>query len=167
MPQASTARVIKAAFVARLKARPALANVNVLPYIPVHQDDMRTRVGTLEVIAMAESAATYDEVVFCGSDLRFDETRQQTILIEVHGTDSTDGTQDAVDQRVDELLYEVQRDMANQRAWDFAAVGLDVFDYCYFGPAADRRMPGRLQQTSVFAAACELIVEIRSRRSFP
>jgi len=169
MAQVSTARLIKAAFVTRLLQRPAIlaAHTNVLPYVPVNRDDIRTEVGTFEVIAMAESEATYSEVVFCGSDLRFDETRNQTILIEVHGTDSTNGTQAAVDERVDELLYEVQRDTASQRDWDFADLGLDVFDYCFFGPIGDRRTPGRLGQTGVHAASCELIVEVRSRRSFP
>lgn len=163
---ASTYSVIKSALVARLQQRPALSAVNVLTYIPVNKDDIRTDVGTYECIAMAEAEGTFDDVVFTDGALIFDETLMQTVLIEVHGRDSSD-SQAAVDQRVNELLYETLADIASQRGWDRASLGFDVFDYCYFTPAVQRWSPGRLQQSGVFAAAVEIGLQVQARRSFP
>jgi hypothetical protein len=162
----SSYSVLTAALVERLAVRPALVNVNVLDHVPVNKDDIRTEVGTFEVIAMAEGIGTFDDVVFCDGGLRFDETLVITVLIEVHGTDSN-STQSVVKARVNQLLYEALADVADQQSWDKAALGLDIFDYLFFTPATQRWSPGRLQQTGVFAAACELGIEARSRRSFP
>lgn len=156
---------ITAALVTRLRARPNLINVNVLDQIPVNKDDIRTESGAFEVIAMTEGADVWNDVVFCGGDLRFDESLTVTVLHEVQGVDSS-ATQAAVKRRVNELLHETLADVAAQADWDKAALGLDVFDYLFFTPSGGRWVPGRLQQTGVFAAAYELDLGVRSRISF-
>lgn len=165
MAEASAYGLFTAALVTRLKARSGLVNVNVLDQIPVNKDDIRTVVGTYEVIAMADGDGDWDDVVFCDGALRFDETLIVTVLHEVHGTDSASSQAD-IKRRAGELLYETLADVSAQAAWDMAGLGLDVFDYLFFTPGHHRWVPGRLQQTGVFAAACEQDIQIRSRRSF-
>lgn len=166
-PVESSYSVLTAALVSRLKARAALANTNVLDYVPVNVDDILTPVGTYEVIGMAEGIGTFDDVVFTDGGLRFDEALQITVLLEVHGEDSSD-TQAVVKRRVNELLYEFFAELAGQVSWSGSAqLGLDVFDYLFFTPATQRWSSGRIAQTERFAASCEIGIESRSRRSFP
>lgn len=161
----SSYSVLTAALVTRLKQRSALAAVNVLDFRPVNKDEIRTETGAYEVIAMTEGIGLFDDVVFTDGNLRFDEVLDITVLIEVQGTESAD-TAPVVKRRVNELLYELFADISVQAAWDKTALGLDVFDYVWFTPSAQEWNPGRLQQTNVYACACEITLTARSRRSF-
>lgn len=163
----SSYSVLTAALVTRLTARSAIVNAGtrVLDYMPINKDDIRTPTGSFETIAMAEGVGLFDDVVFCDGNLRFDETLDITILIEVHGVDSSH-TAPVVKRRVNELVYELLADVSAQQSWDKTALGLDVFDYVWFTPSAQEWNPGRLQQTGVFACACEITLQARSRRSF-
>lgn len=165
MPAESSYSVLTAALVARLRQRTALVNVNVLDFLPVNVDEIRTPAGTFEVIGMGEAVGTFDDVVFTDGGLRFDEVLDITVAIEVHGTDSA-STAPVIKQRVNALLYEVFADISVQAAWDKAALGLDVFDYVWFTPAVQEWRPGRLQQTGVYACACDITLQARARRSF-
>lgn len=165
MPAASAYDTFKAALITRLQARPALADVNVLYRVPINQDDIITPSGTREAIWVGGAEGTDDDVVFCAGDLRFDETYEQEVGIEVLGTSSGD-TQATVDARLNELLFEVLADIAAQLDWDFAALDLDVYDYLWFSPRRKRWTGGRLQQTGVFAGGLELFIEVRARRTF-
>jgi hypothetical protein len=165
MPAESTYSVLKKVLAARLSARAGLAGVNVLLQVPTKTDEIRTPTGAFEVIAMAEADGTFDDVVFCDGGLRFDESLLLTILIEVHGVDSDD-TQDKIDARTNELLYELLAEVSTQASWVPSTVELDVFDYVFFTPATQQWAPGRLQSTSVYATAMELGLQVSARRSF-
>jgi len=165
VPQASSYAAIKTALVTRLTARVGLTSVNVLRHVPVNVDDLRTDAGTIEAIWVAGAEGISEDVVFCAGDLRFDETCTLDIVIEVHGTDSDD-TQQAVDERCNELLFEVLADLAAQNDWDKAALNLDVFDYLYFTPNSYLWGEGRLQQTGVYGANVTVGLEVKARRTF-
>lgn len=166
MAFASTYSIMKTALVTLLEARPALAGItNVLNHLPVNKDEMRTKVGTNELIAMGGATGTYSNVVFTDGGLRFDEDFTLDVHIEVHGSTSID-TQAAMDARVNELLYELLHELARQAAWNQSALGLDIFDYLIVTPVAQDNNPGRLQQTGVFAAGLDLGIRIEARRNF-
>jgi hypothetical protein len=165
MSQASAYPVIKQALVARLQARAALANVNVLDHVPVNVDEIRTPTGAMETIFPVGADGTSLDVVFCAGALRFDEEFILDLVVEVHGTDS-DSTQPVVDARVNELLYEVLADIADQQNWDKATLGLDVFEYVYFTPSTYLWGETRIQQTEVYAANVTLGLGVNARRSF-
>lgn len=168
MPVESTYSAVKEALVARLAARPGLAAANVSDHVPVNVDDLRSPSGRFETIAMGDATGSFSTVVFCGpGQLRFDEELVLAVLVEVHGTDSVDGTQPAVDRRVNELLYELLAEVADQQSWDLPTLGLDVFDYVTIVPATQRWSAGRLTQTGVYAASCEVGLAVSARRSFP
>lgn len=164
-PVESSFSVLTAALATRLNQRPALTSVNVLDFMPINKDEIRTETGAYEVIAMSEGIGTFDDVVFCDGNLRFDETVTITVHLEVQGTDSMDSAP-VVKRRVNELLYELFADISVQASWDKAALGLDVFDYVWFTPATQEWNPGRLQQASVYACWCDIGLEARARRSF-
>lgn len=163
----STYSVLKQALITQLGRRPNLisAATKLLTYVPVNPSDMRTDLGTFEVVATGEAEGAISVEVFTDGGLRFDELLDLTVVIEVHGTSSED-TQARVDTRVNEILYEVLAEVSAQTTWDQAQLGLDVFDYVIFTPSTQSWSPGRLQQTGVFAARCELGIEARSRRRF-
>lgn len=160
----SSYSIIKSALVDRLGTRGSLTVVNLLKHIPVNTDEIRTPVGTLEVIAMGDATGTFDDVVFCAGGLRFDETFDLTVMIQAQGVDSN-ATQAAMDARVNELLYEVLAEVADQGTWN-RDHGLDAFDYVYFTPSTQDWHPGRLQATSVYACAMDLGLRVRARRNF-
>lgn len=165
MPQASAYAVLKTALVTRLKARAGLNNVNVLRHRPTNSDDLRTPSGAMEAIWVAGAEGISEDVVFCGGDLRFDETFVLDVVIEVHGTDSL-SDQETVDERCNELLFQVLADTAAQGSWDTQALGLDVFDYLYFTPSSYLWGDGRLQQTGVYGANITQGLEVKARRTF-
>jgi hypothetical protein len=166
-PVESTYSVITAALVTQVSQRQRVlsAATKVLDFIPVKPDEIRTDLGTYEVIGMGEAEGTFDNVVFTDGGLRFDEVLDITVLLEVHGTDSMD-TATVAKRRVNQLLYELLAELSAQASWDKAQLGLDVFDYVWVTPAAQAWNPGRLQQTGVYACACELQLEARARRNF-
>ena len=166
-PVESTYSVLTAALVTQLSQRQRIqsAATKVLDYVPINVSDMRTDLGTYETIAMGEAIGTFSNVVFTDGGLRFDENLDITVLIEVHGTESTD-TATVAKRRVNQLVYELFAELSVQATWDLSFLGLDVFDYVIFTPATQAWNPGRLQQTGVYACACEITVEARSRRDF-
>lgn len=166
MPVESSYSVVKAALVTRLKARPALAAVNVLGHVPVNKEDLRTGTGAQEVVYLAGATGTFSDVVFCAGNLRFDETLVVDVVVEVVGQESDD-SQAVVDARCNSLFYELLADVAAQQTWDFAALGLGVFDYVYFTPATQTWAQGRVEGTvSAYAAAVTVGLQVNARRSF-
>lgn len=165
MPQASAYAPIKQALVTRLSARPALAGVSVLGHVPVNTDEIRGPGGAPETVYVAGAEGVSEDIVFCAGGLRFDETFTLDVVCEVHGTDSS-ATQEQVDGRCNELLYELLADIAGQKDWDLPDLGLDVFDYLYFTPSTYLWGAARLQQTGVFAANVTQGLQVKARRSF-
>lgn len=165
MAAESTYSVLGAALVTQLKQRSGLEGVNVLDFQPTNKDEIRTETGKYEAISIGEGVAVYDDVVFTDGGLRFDEVLELTVSIEVHGTESAD-TGPVVKARVNELLYELFAEVAQQVTWDDTALGLDVFDYLIVTPSSAEWNPGRLQQTGVHACACDTTLQARGRRSF-
>jgi len=166
MPAASAYPVLKAALVTRLSNRPNLADVvRVLDHVPVNSDELRTESGTYESIWMAAATGPIGPVVLCDGLLRFDEITDMTVVVQVLGVDSAD-TQTAVDERANELFYELLAEIAGQEGWNKADLGLDVFDYFWFEPLEHRWSAGRIQGQPAHGATVELDVQIRARRSF-
>lgn len=166
VPVESTYSVVKQALVTRLQLAGTLSSTNLLTHMPTTVEEIRTTNGKYEVVAMAEARNTYDDVVFTDGLLIFDETLLQTVVIEVHGVDSLD-TQQVVDTRANEILMQVLAEVARQSTWDLAALGLADFDFVTVTPDSGEWHPGRLQQpTATFATSYDLVLEVRSRRSF-
>lgn len=164
MAYASAYTAAKAAIQTRLQARSGLADVAVGYDKPSDADDVRTR-GSNEAIWFGDAEGSFDDVVLCAGNLRFDETLTVTLVIQVLRPTST-GSQQSADARVDEILYEVAAEFSGQNSWDLADLDLDAYDYFQISPRGYRRFPGFLSPEG-HADRIELDLLVRSRRSFP
>lgn len=164
MSHGSAYSVVKAALVTQLAARPGLAAVNVSYQAPIKPEDVRSETGAYELIHMGDAEGEMDAIVFGGSaNLTWDETYTQEVVIQVLQASSTQ--QDA-DDRMEELLYEVVAELANQQAWNFAALDLSQFANLTLVPISARRETGYLEGQNGHGATCVLGVEVQYRRSF-
>ncbi len=162
MPSAYAA--VKAALVTRLRDR-LDGSVTVLDRLPETGEEIQGESGNWEMISFDRAEGDIAVNVFAGpSNLIFDDDLILTCMIQVLMPDS-EGTQQAADQRSDELLHEVYAEIADQAAWDFAALGLDAFEYVTVVPAGHRHEPSMLSQEG-HAAKVELGIRIRARYSF-
>ncbi len=164
----STYSAVKAALVTQLKARSGLANTTVLYQPPERGSEIRGDSGTWELIFFDAAQGSAGVRVFAGSSpLIFDEEYDQTCVIEVQIPDSS-GTQQAVDDRAMELLYEVLHELAHQATWDYDALGLGAADFEYVDlvPASWSTSTGFVMPTKGHGARIELGIRVRARRTF-
>src|SRR5690606_17953869 len=122
-----------------------------------NKDDLRTTAGAYEAIWIGTAVGPTGPVVFCDGRLRFDEETTVTVVAEVLGQDTRD-TQQVVDDRVNELLYELLAELADQSTWDTTTLDLDVFDYFWCEPTETRWEAGRIDGQSTFASRVEVDV---------
>ena len=111
MAHGTTYSAIKSLLATRLTDRPGLADVAVNYQPPVNPLDV-TSVGAREAIWFADATGTFDNIVFCGPGLRWDEAFILSCVIQVLGKESLDDQQ-AVDRRVEELFFEVLGELAD------------------------------------------------------
>ena len=164
MAHASAYSLTKSALVTLLAARAGLQGVAVSYQAPVGAPDVAAR-GSHESIFCDDAEGDFDDVVLCAGGLRFDETLTVRLVIQVLRGSSL-GTQQAADQRAEDLLYEVHAEIAGQNDWDLADLKLDVFDYFQVTPASQRWVTGFLPSGAGHAARCELGLLVEARRSF-
>jgi len=164
----STYSAVKAALVTQLDARSGLAATSVLYQAPERGSEVRGESGAWELIFFDDAEGTSGVRVFAGpSPLIFDEEYIQTCVIEVQIPDSS-GTQQAVDDRAMELLYEVLHELSHQAEWDYTALGLGPADFEYVDlvPASWSTNTGFIVPTKGHGARIGLGIRVRARRLF-
>lgn len=169
MPHATAYSLTKSALVTQLNTRAGLAGVAVSYQEPVKAEDVTGQAGAREAVFCGRAEGTLDNVILCASHLRFDEEFTLDLVIQVEHqprADDQEAGQHVADQRVEELLYEVHAEIASQRDWDMAELGLDVFDYYQITPVSQVWVTGFLPAGSGHGARCELGLLIQARRGF-
>lgn len=166
MPHASAYPLCKAAIVTRLQTRtPELSGVHIDYQSPQKASDIAST-GSWEAIHLNDAEGIFEDRILCAGALTFDETFNLTLVIQVlRGTSL--GTQQAADERVSELLYEVHAELSDQQNWDLTALDLDQFDYFQVTPGSHRWVTGFLPRGEGHGARIELALTARARRSFP
>lgn len=166
MPHGSAYSAVKSALVTRLTARAGLAGVKVSYQAPVKVEDIQGEFGAYEMVNFDEADGTFDVNVFCGaSNMVFDEDYVQTCIVQVLRPES-EGTQEVADQRVQEILYEIHAELADQGEWDTADLGLDDFTYIEVTPVSQKWDTGFLPAGAGHGSKCELGLRVQARRSF-
>jgi hypothetical protein len=163
MAHATPYALFKAAMVAKLEGRAGLSGVKVSYQAPEDVSDVRAD-GSWESIHFNEAEGTSENVILCGGHLHFDYEYVQTAIVQVLRPDSL-GTQQAADERVEEILYEVFAELARQQEWDLADLGLDDFMPFQATPLSVRRRTGILTSPG-HGAGVEVGIRVYARRSF-
>jgi len=168
MAHGTTYSALKSLLVTRLKARIGLNGVTVRYQPPIDPLDVNA-LGSREAIWFGDADGLFDNVVFCDGGLRFDESLLLTTVIQVLGAESLDD-QEQVDRRIEELLFEVLGELADDdfriAVQDDATLG--VFDYIIVTPETQQWTVGRLPQSGkAHGAGIELGIRVESRRGYP
>lgn len=167
MAQATAYSAVKAALATLLRARVGLASVTVSYGAPEKLPDIKSIAGSWENIHFDGAEGDFSNVVFCDGGLDFDEDYVQTCRLQNLRPESL-GTQQACDERVEEMLYEVLDELSGQADWDHADLGLSYLEYLIVTPLTQEWTTGRLGGTTGgHAAGLELGLRVQSRRSFP
>lgn len=166
MPHGSAYSLIKSALVFALEGRIELADVAVSYEAPVRPMDVVGPTGVHEAIWLDDAEGTFDVTIFTAGNLVFDEVLTVNLVIQVLKRTS-DGGQQAADERAQELLYEVLAEISQQKTWDFEDLDLSQFDRLDFNPVSQAWSTGFLEGTTDgHGAACRLGIQVRARRSF-
>lgn len=161
MAVGSSYSTVKAAAVAALKARPALSAVAVTYRAPETSTEVQGESGSNESIFFDDAeGGDLDNEIIASLPLRLEETYQLKLVVQVLRP-SSDGTQQDADERVDELLYEVLKEIASD-----PTLGITGFDYLHITTAAFNRRTGFLGTSGGHAASCELMLSVEARLSF-
>jgi hypothetical protein len=163
MSAATPYSVFKSAMVTRLSARSGLAGVTVAYDAPNETPDVRAS-GSWESIHFDKISGASNNVIMCAGSLVYDFDYVQVAVVQLIRPDSL-GTQQAADERLEELLNEVLAEMADQQGWDMAALGLDVFDYFQATLASIDTRTGKLSSQG-HGAAYDLGIRVQARRSY-
>lgn len=159
---------VKAGLCTRLNALPGLEGVVVAYDPPVQVPDVRGATGAWENLHFAaEATGETDEVVFCGpGELSFDVDYTQPMVVQVLRPSSL-GTQQACDERAEEILREVYIELSGQHGWDLAAIDLDWLDYLIITPGSFAWGGGRLGGSGGgHASSVRLGLQVQARGSF-
>lgn len=169
MAHGTTYSAIKSLLVARLGVRSGLAGVSILYQPPLNPLDVNSFGGSREAIWFGDAVGEFANVVFCGPELRFDESITVTLAIQVLGKDS-ESSQERTDQRVEELLLEVLSELASNAfrvAVEQTDTILSAFDYILVTPSTQEWHAGRLGPDKTYAAGMDIGILVESRRSYP
>ena len=170
MGTGSSYSAIKTALVALFKARPGLKGVRTSYEGPTKPEDLVSLGGANEAIWFDNAEGSFDDIINCGDSLRFDETYLQYIIIQVMRMESVglgNSPQQLVDERAEELLFEVLAVIADQSNWNLPALNLDQFSYLIITPRSQDWSPGFLEGTSDGrGVTCRLGIEVRTRRNY-
>ena len=163
MPGAIGYHAVKRALAAGLAARAGLQGVVVSYAAPDKIPEIRGRNRSWENIHFDDAAGTVDNEVFCGAHLVYDADYIQTTKLQVLRPTSR-GTQEACDERLEELILELWAYLADQSSWDLDAMGLATFDNLIVTPATFAFDTGLLAPAG-HAAGVEIGLRVQTRRS--
>lgn len=158
MSVGSSYATAKAAIVSRLETRGGLSEVTVRYQAPVVASDMGGASG--DAIWLDAAEGDYENVVICGLPLRLEEIYSLTLVVQSLRP-TTDGTQQAADERVDEVLYEILAELANDPTF-----GVTAFNYFQITRGSFRRITGFLPSGAGHGARCELDLNVECRHTF-
>lgn len=159
MSVGSSYATVKNALATLLAARTGLAGVAVSSQAPVQESDVTSSTGAFDAIWIDDTEGEYSDECFRALPLAFDETYGLKVVIQSIKP-TTAGTQYAADLRVDEMLYEVLAQIAND-----ATLGVHSFNYLYALPTAFRRITGFMPTGAGHGSRCELTVEVKCRHT--
>lgn len=165
MAVGSSYATLKAAIVAQLQARAGLTGVSVSYQAPLQATDISGPVGSFEAIWLDDTeAGEHQNVVICSLPLQLEEVYAIRVVIQVLRPTST-GTQRQADERVDQLLYEVLHELANDPTWGLS--GTSPFNYLHTTWSTFERKTGFLPNGAGHGASWEANLQVNSRISFP
>lgn len=163
----STYSQLKAAVTEQLEARADLggAGVRVSYQAPVQPTDTEGVLGTYEAIWLDDvPTGEHENRVICSVPLQLEELYSLRLTIQVLKPDS-EGTQEAADRRVDELLYGVLSELAHDPTWGLTAH--ENFVYVHTTLTAFERKTGYLPNGAGHGASWEGQLQVEARLSFP
>jgi hypothetical protein len=161
----STYALVKGALVDRLSERPGLADVAITAAVPESPLAVRGDTGSGKAIWVADAEGDLDNVVFGAPDLYLEETYNLTVVVQAIWLD-TDDTQLSTDQRVDEMLYEVLHELAQDTALGIDTAALDL-PYLQVTRGPFRRFAGPLTNTNRYPSRAELDLSVEARLRIP
>lgn len=166
----SSYATVKRALRDRLQERSGLVGVAVEYQAPVQAADNRGSAGQYEKIFLDDvEDGELNNVVMCSVPLRLDESYHLSVVIEVIRPSSL-GTQEAADERVDQLLFEIVHELASDPTLGISLnPGLHShFDFLNVTRGRFVRDTGFIAGTGGgHGARCVLDVEVSCRLSFP
>lgn len=154
---------VKFAIYNQLRARANLQGVAVSYQSPLQAEDVQSSTGSGEAIWLDDADGEYENVVICSLPLQIEELYNITLNVQVLRAES-EGTQYEADKRVDELLWEVMNELANDPTWGLS--GTHNFVYLHTTRGIFRRVTGFLPGGAGHGARCEMNLEVKSRLSF-
>ncbi len=160
MSVGSSYSTIKNQLFTLLAQRSGLNGVAISPQEPIQATDITGTAGLKDAIWFVAADGDYSDQLFKGSPLSFDESYGLVVAIQSI-RDTTTGTQLSVDQRVDEMLYEVLDCIATD-----ATLGVHSFSYLVVLPASFKRIVGVMPTGVGHGARCDLTVEVHCRHTF-
>lgn len=158
MSVGSSYSTAKAAIVSKLNARAGLSGVAISYQAPLVSSDLGGESG--DAIWLDNATGGYDNVVICGLPLRLEELYDLRVVIQSLRP-STTGTQQVADERVDELLYEIFDELA-----DDPTFGVTTFNYFHITRGSFARITGFLPTGAGHGARCELDLNVECRHTF-
>jgi hypothetical protein len=161
MAVGSTYAALKAAIVDRLRARPALSAVTVSYRAPETASEVQGESGSRELIHLDDAEGDHSNVILGGLPLVLDESYSLKLVVQVL---RPTGEQLEADERVDELLFEVLSELANDPTF---GVDAPEFEHVQVTYSSFIRTTGFLQNASGHAAGAELELAVEARLSFP
>lgn len=163
MAVGSSYAALKRAITTQLKARSALSAVSVSYQAPLQAKDVLDASGSGTAIWLEDSEGAHENVVICSLPLQLEERYALGLIIQVV-FDSSDGTQEAADERCDELLYEVLAELANDPTFGLSTG--DPYNYLHVTRSTWRRGGGFLPSGAGHGAWIRLLLDVEARIHF-
>lgn len=163
MPYGTSYGTMKRAIINRLSQRPALQGVNVAYSAPVLASDTKGPAGAYEGIFFGDTPlddGRDDNVIICSVPLQLDETYTLCLYVQVV-LEASDGSQEAADERVDALIYEIAHELAHDPTF-----GVEDFNYTWATRFRFRRVTGHLPRGPGHGAGAELRIEVKARLTY-
>lgn len=158
---------LKAAVADNLSARSGLSDVTVLAWPPLEASELKGPDGSGKAIWIADTPdGEYENVVMGAPDLWLDETYTLTLVLQALPND-TDDTQLITDQRVDEMLYEVLQESAQDTAWGLQTGDDQPFVFVEATRGAFQRFVGPIPNGATRPSRCQLSLDVHARIQFP
>lgn len=164
MAVGSSYAALKRAIIAALQARSALTGVSVSYQAPIQASDVLDSSGSGEAIWLDDAEGEHQNVVICSLPLQLEEVYALVLVIQVV-KDQSDGTQEAADERCDELLYEVLTELTNDPTFGLSTG--DPYNYLHVTRSTWQRRTGFMPSGAGHGAAIRLMLEVNARIHFP
>lgn len=164
MAVGSSYAALKRAIIDRLQARSALSAVSVSYQAPIQASDVLDSKGNGEAIWLDEAEGEHQNVVICSLPLHLEEVYALVCVIQVV-QDHSEGTQQAADERCDELLFEVLSELANDPTFGLSTG--DPFNYLHVTRSTWQRRTGFMPSGAGHGSTIRLMLEVNARIHFP